>query len=288
MPIIEVVEVVYVFEDLKKSFEASANLIPDWRSCSKLSLAIRYVENEKNELLRDAYFGAIALRYWYRIPILCDKSRYLIRNAKVTCEDVTDWFFEAIQKVLKDRPFMDDTKFKYIDDNEDKFINHCIYTAIENIRKNYFQYYNYQKRGGELYTESLDTYIETKGDDFPQENNNSKYMAIDTEITNLVKEGRTIEALVLYTIVYGDVFVPRVDAKNRDTMIFSRDLLRQRISTMEECHINAFIKEYCDGVDIDSYEISRFSNYTIQWKRILIGRALKFLSKRSGILDICY
>lgn len=273
-----------MLDNVRLSFEAKANLLPNWRTCSKLSLAQGYVEHE-NDDLRESYFGAFCLRYWYQIPILFKASEYIVRNAHLTQDDIGDWFFEAIMKVLKMRSFMDSTKMTYVDEeNEDKFINRCVYTAIENTRKNYFQYYNYKKRGGELYTESLDTYMEKNEEDCVQEE--TTFTKVDVLIKTLVREKRTFEALIVYLIVYGDVFVPRQEG-DRQKVIFSEQLLYNRIFHLEDRVAQAFVEEYCDE-SITVEDIKKFEFYSLIWKKVLFKRALVSLQERGDLKEICY
>lgn len=280
-----------MLDDVRVSFEIKANLLPNWRTCSKLSLAKGYVEHENDEL-RESYFGAFCLRYWYQIPVLYKASEYIVRNAHLTQDDIGDWFFEAIMKVLKMRSFMDITKMKYVDEeNEDKFINRCVYTAIENTRKNYFQYYNFKKRGGELYTESLDTYMENNEDDCVQEE--STYTKVDLLIKNLVGEKRIFEALVIYMIVYGDVFVPRQEIVNEKTeeevptTIFSEQLLYNRIYNLEDRVAKAFVDEYGNGT-LCVEDVKKFQYYSLVWKKVLFKKALTNLQSRGDLREICY
>lgn len=273
-----------MLDDVRLSFEAKANLLPNWRTCSKLSLAQGYVEHENDEL-RESYFGAFCLRYWYQIPILFKASEYIVRNAHLTPDDIGDWFFEAIMKVLTMRSFMDTEKMTYIDpENEDKFINRCVYTAIENTRKNYFQYYNFKKRGGELYTKSLDTYMENNDEDFAQEE--SSYTKVDALIKSLVKENRLFEALVIYMIVYGDVFVPRQEG-DKDTSIFSEQLLYNRIFNLEDRVAIAFVEEYGDG-KLTVEDIKKFQYYSLVWRKVLFKKALTSLQGRGDLKELCY
>lgn len=279
-----------MLDEVRLSFETVANKLPNWRECSKLSLARGYVEHKEDEL-REAYFGAFCLRYWYQIPILYRDSAYIVRNAHLTPDDIGDWYFEAILKVLNGRSFMDPTKMKYVDaENEDKFINKCVYTAIENTRKNWFQYYNFKKRGGELYTESLDTYMENNEEDCAQEEN--AYTKVDALIKKLVVEKKLFEALVVYLIVYGDVFVPRQDKNDKGEdianpyLIFSEQLLYNRIFNLEERVAKAFVEEYGCGV-INEDDILKFQDYSLVWKRMLFTRALASLKSRSEIKELC-
>lgn len=280
-----------MLDDVRLSFEAKANLLEDWRKCSKLSLARGYVEHEKDEL-RESYFGAFCLRYWYQIPILYKNSLYMVRNAHLTQDDIGDWFFEAILKVLTMKSFMDPSKMKYVDtENEDKFINACVYTAIENTRKNWYQYYNYKKRGGELYTKSLDEYMEKNDEECAQEE--STYAKVDAFISTLVNEKRLFEALIVYLIVYGDVFVPRQDINEKTKEVsnsysmFSEQLLYNRIFNLEERVAKAFVEEYGKGKITDD-DILKFQDYSLVWKRILFTRALDTLKSRSELKEICY
>lgn len=275
-----------MLDNVRTMFEQSANRIPNWRTCTKLELARGYVENESNEELRDAYFAALALRYWYRIPILYKDSMYIIRNIHLDEDDIGDWFFEALQKVLAMRSFMDSTKMTYVEaGSEDKFLNRCVYTAIDNVRKNWFQYYNYKKRGGNLYNESLDAYEEKMGE-MPLENSESKYSKIDKLIRSLLQDTKIFEALVVYTIVYDNCFVIReIDGKEQS--VFSSNLLLTRITTLPDDKIEVFLQEY--GNDkIDTFDIIKYQLYSLSWKQILLKNAINYLKSRGELQDICF
>ena len=52
-----------MLEQEYKTLYDCASIIPNWKTANKNDLADAYVDNEANELLRNAYFAALMLRY---------------------------------------------------------------------------------------------------------------------------------------------------------------------------------------------------------------------------------
>ena len=196
-----------MLEDLKREFTISANRIPNWRKMSKISIARGYVENENDELLKDSYFSAFALRFWHEIPTLYKECKFLVDRLSLSIEDIADWYIEGLLNVFKYRAFMNDKVYTYDEKGkEDKFINGYVYRAIDNVRERYFQYYNYDKRKSNINVSSLDQFVDDNGDSLLKDDVDLKYGDIDKVIRRLIENNDIYEALVMYSVTYGNSF----------------------------------------------------------------------------------
>lgn len=128
-----------LFNDIKHTMTAQLNqLIPGWDSYNKNQLCNLYIENEQNEVLKNAYFGAILLKYWNKIPRLYQESNYV-----ATYDECYDWVVDAIMYALSKRKWLDKESSIYQDPNgPDKAINR----KIKHIRMNALIAANRQKR----------------------------------------------------------------------------------------------------------------------------------------------
>lgn len=277
-----------VLEELHKSFVLNVDrYIPNWQTVSKLSLAKGYIENENNIELRDAYFNAFALRYWYEIPTLFREAKFLVNKLHLTIDDIADWYFEALMDVFKYRAFMNPDVFKYVKDgNEDKFINGYVYRAIDSTRERYFQYYNYDIRKSSLASESLDCIIEAKGDSILVDEKNDKLEKVDRVIKDLIQNNEIYEALVVYAVIYGDSFT-KVYEEGKQKAKFNPKKVAHIIKDLTENEISDFIDRYSGGKDI-SYDLYKYRFYSRQWNNLLYQNAIEKLKSNEKVVELCF
>lgn len=135
--------------EYKALYKCASAYIPDWKTLDKNDLANKYVDNENNERLKDAYFSALMLRYWGNI------GKYYIssKNSGFSIEDCYHWLIEALMYALKKRKWKDPTSSMYLDKNgPDKIINRCIYSR----RKYHYYLSNTSTRKANFCTLSVD------------------------------------------------------------------------------------------------------------------------------------
>lgn len=119
-------------QEYKTLYNCAAAYIPDWRTRNKNDLANAYIDNENNEILRDAYFSALMLRYWGNIGKYYNSSK----SSGFTIDECYSWLCEAILYSLKMRRWRDPNNPLSKDKNApDKVINRCIAS-----RRQYYYY----------------------------------------------------------------------------------------------------------------------------------------------------
>lgn len=271
---------------LKRDFENAANIIPNWRDLSKQKIAEGYVENKANERMKEAYFAAFCLRYWYRIKKLYDDSSFLVNKLHLTYDDILDWYLDSITKVLSKEKFMDKSIFTYVKDgNVDKFINGCVYDTLEKTKDTYYQYYNYDRRKANLIADSYDAMVEEKGEWLSSPK--SKLPIIDNLIKTLVSEKLYFEAVLVYFIAYNDVVVEKESSKGKKYFVFSKIAFSTKLRAFTNDDWENFIRDY--GLDEDTiYDLQKYQYYSHRWLLLLINNGLATLKKRSEIEDICF
>lgn len=136
-------------QEYKTLYNCAAAYIPDWRTRNKNDLANAYIDNENNEVLRDAYFSALMLRYWGNIGKYYTSSK----SSGFTVDECYSWLCEAILYSLKMRRWRDPNNPLSEDKNApDKVINRCIASR----RQYYYYLANTNKKRINYCTLSLD------------------------------------------------------------------------------------------------------------------------------------
>lgn len=144
-----------MLEDIKKSYETYAKLLPGWEKMNKNTLVNLYIENEHNED-SEIYFAAIMCRYWYNIGKYYNQSRN-----SVSIEECYDWLVHAITYALKHRKWLDPQSSMYNDPaGPDKVINRC----IASTRQIFYQASNTDKRKVNFQLESIEKHEDTYGE----------------------------------------------------------------------------------------------------------------------------
>lgn len=157
-----------MLEQEYKTLYNNASIIKNWQTMNKNDLINAYIDNEKDENLRSAYFSAIMCRYWGNIGKYYTSSK----ASGFTIEDCYSWLVEAIMIGLKYRKWRDSNNQLSKDKNApDKVINRCIFSR----RRYYYYISNLKKNKGEYNKVSLD-------DSNVISSKNNKYL-IDTSFT---------------------------------------------------------------------------------------------------------
>lgn len=205
-----------MLEDVKRSYIQKANaVVPNWKDIDVNTLCNLYIENEHNDLKRDAYFSAILLKKWGYI------GRHYI-NSKASgfsIEQCYDMVLDAILYILKKRKWLDPHNKLYGDKNApDKCLNRCIYSA----RQRDYYLANRDKRRVNFGKASLHDIMDNIGDhteiltdqesEFANEDNIIKNLDLKNMISELFKKNKIIEALILDNILNDDCFVTKSDS----------------------------------------------------------------------------
>ena len=276
-----------MLSELHSDLVRSANRIPNWQKMYKIDIAKKYVENEHNETLRESYYSAFALRYWYQVPVIYKKSHYLVRNLHLTIEDVSCWYFEALDKVFKNRAFMNPEVYTYEDkNNPDKFINGYVYKAIETTRLTYYNVYNYDKYKSSLYTTNIEDYVEEHGD-IADNSNKISTMMIDKLIEKYIDKNLYFEAYIIYCILYGECFTLDQKANNVFEWNYSKVKTLNTLKNLQDEDLEDFIERYAKGKDIRD-DLMAYKYYSRQWIYFLYNSVIEKLKNDEDLKLICF
>ena len=194
-----------MLQDIYNSYLRSAKCLGNFQALTKTQLANGYCDADEagNESLKNSYFSALMLRYWYKIFDFSKKSP----NIGLELEDFSSWLSEALLMALSAKKWRDPSNKLYTDpDGPDKVINMWCNTI--RLRKYYLL--NLDNNRINFCCDSIERQIETYGDsaEVLQRCETTDYSNIDTHdlIKKLFKDNRYIEAFIIDNIVYQDPF----------------------------------------------------------------------------------
>lgn len=219
----------------KQIYERSADIISNWRNIDKNELCRLYCINEHSSL-GEAYLSAIICKYWNNIYKYYNQSQ-----GYATLEDCYDIVIDAIQNILRRRPWEDEKSNLYEDKNApDKAINRCIKTTWINAYVASMR----DKRlcnTNNLHLESLDApvidaieyactdKIDTKDDD----------VMLSNLVHTLYTSGDYLGAFCADLIVHGNVF-----ARDNGMSVFSDKKLIKYLHHITDNYIRVFSEDY--------------------------------------------
>lgn len=269
-----------MINDSKKMFEVAASRIENWQTIDKNVLANKYIEYENNEMLREAYFAALMLRYWYNIYKYYKTSK----SSRLDLEDFVDWLAESIMRAFKYRAWTIPGNKLYGDPNgPDKVINRCIFST----RNKYYQYYNMDKRKANYISTSLDSaYEDTKfeipdipDDDYEQESTRNL-------IQGFIDNYRIDIALILDCIITFDCEL-EVDGE----LTFSLVKLVKYIKELDDGYINHFTEEYNVSKEMIESVVNKIKRTNSVEMPTIIRRTLGEVKRMSNVREVlhqCY
>lgn len=204
-----------MLEEIRQNYINCANRIPDWQTQNKNALINAYIDNEKNEFLREAYFSAIVLRYWGNIG----KHYTSSKASGFSIEECYDMLIDAITYLLEKRKWRDPNNPYYNDKcGPDKMMNRCIYSA----RQLRFYLSNRDKRKANYGKTSLDGLQEVVGDHCEildssvlDEYSETNFNEIDFDLflQGYFDKNKTLYGLILYSIYFDDCFANNISTK---------------------------------------------------------------------------
>jgi hypothetical protein len=195
--------------DTYKDLKACAKVLGDYEKLSVNELADKYCEltdNKTDSGLRDAYFSALILRFWYKIYKLFSENVTL--NLSYT--DYYDWVVGAIVMACspENRSWQKDPSL-----NAQQVINKILATRF--LAAAYYES-NLQKNQGKHLTVSLDatlagsdddkdrTLLETIPDDSTDMKASNDNVAV--VVQHYINSNKIIEAIIFDTIAYKDTY----------------------------------------------------------------------------------
>lgn len=248
-----------MLQEIYNSYVHCAAGLGDYQKLSKTELANGYCDAKTQEV-KDQYFSALMLRYWYKIY---EWSKNSI-STKLEPEDYSSWLVEAISLALKICDFnvlpirednripeWRDPKSKMFNDpnGPDKVINRCIFS----IRNYYYQNFNKDKRKINYICSSIEAQEEAFGDAAEA----IQYASIYDEdsscgdlIQLLIDKNRLLEAIVVEGIAYEDVFKEDKDS----SYCFNKRKLVKYLKNLNKDYIIYFHSRF--GIDAGKVEES--------------------------------
>ena len=215
--------------ELQISYMKAASGLKDYQNISKTDLGNGYCDAEEsgNDLLKNQYWAAIVLRYWYKLFNWMQKSA----SCKLQPEDFVMWLEHTLwivfyyrswryeyKAIVKDGKFID---WEY-DEEGNKIPNPYYYKVDPNAfdrtvnffaacqRGREYQYLNKDKHKSHILSSSLDMAVENIGDAaLEQAGATEEFDKIDgikSLILKLIDQNRTIEAFIVDGICYHHAF----------------------------------------------------------------------------------
>lgn len=229
--------------DSYKEYMKIANRLKDWKSMSKTKVANGYCDADEscNRELKDQYFSALILKYWYMIEFWYQTNH----NLGLNVEDYYEWLLESLLIGLKYRRWRDSNfAISKDEDGAEKVFNRCLYST----RQRYYKYINRQKRKDNHQLQSLDATINTDTEDkaisFIEtlENTDSNFSS-GVECKLLVEKMFTreepLKAILLDAICFQNCFILK-----QSEYEFSRKKLVKYLHSLNASSVSYYAKRY--------------------------------------------
>lgn len=232
-----------MLDEYKELFRQRAELIEGWKELSKNDLCRKYVENEGDSDLQDAYFSAIMYRYWH----LISKYYYMSKNV-ASPEDCYEWLEDSVYGCLKATSWNRKDSSIYNDPNgPDKVINRCMKCA----RLTYYQFINRKKRKDNFGLLSLEELTELFGNTVEEPlsgtktDDNVSTWAVEEYIKKSFSKKDYFVAVMLDCILTQDVFdtVVNKDSKCVNS-VFNVKKLTKFVSNIDDEYVHNFATKY--------------------------------------------
>jgi hypothetical protein len=280
-------------EDVLKSFKLCAKQIDNYEKLTVNELADGYCDATDNgqEDLRDAYYSALVLRFWYKINKLYSEN--LTLNLDKT--DYFDWISNAILMACdKDARAWRTNKSL----NAQQVINQVLSTRF--VAAAYYDS-NLQKNQGKLNTISLDDYVGDEGDGITvgdmvadDTNPHAEDEAISV-IQNFIDANKIVEAIIFDNIAFKDCYkheqkVIREKNSAGENIKYTKHIssfwpfkLVKELNTLDIEYGRYFISTYSVSPTIFKAGIEAIQKANNQKKYKMIGAALKELESYAAV-----
>lgn len=268
-----------MLEEIKKSYFAKAQLLPNWQSRSVTDLANGYIDASDPDL-RDAFFAALVCHYWYNIKVFNHKNK----GSDIPLEECYTWLIEGLQRALSPKwgqRWRDPSNKLYKDPNAvDKTINRC----LASVRAGWYQDANRAKRKANYLTDSLEQYCDDFGDYYLNLIDSSGKVSTSGACYDLIQEkfqqGKYLEALILDEICYQDCF--KNGSLNKRKMVAD-------FRNLNSNYLNYLCQTYSLRVDELRRQCKEVDTYTNSRLHRQINRVLKELQKEGDLIaSLCY
>ena len=280
-------------EDTLKSFKLCAKQINDYDKLTVNELAEGYCNATDlgEEELRDSYFSALVLRFWYKINKLYSEN--LTLNLDKT--DYFDWISGAILMACdKDARVWRTNKSL----NAQQVINQVLSTRF--VAAAYYDS-NLQKNQGKLNTTSLDDYIGdendgiTVGDMVADDTNPHAESDVIAIVQDFINQNKIVEAIIFDNIAFKDCYkheqkVVRTNNSVGEKVKYTQHSssfwpfkLVKELNSLDMNYLNYFISTYSVSRPILNAGFSAITKANNQKKYKMINAALKELQSYATV-----
>lgn len=215
-----------MLEEIRKNYIKEAIIVePNWQKIDVNTLCNLYVKYEKDEGKRSGYFACILLKKWGYIG-----RHYVDSKASgFSIDNCYDMVVDAICYILNTKSWLDPKKAVYGDpQGPDK----CLNMGIWSTRRRYYYLANMDKRKCNFGKWSLDMLQENVGDhsevlgaNFMQDEDSEYEINLRFCISNLFKQNRIIEGLVIDNICNDDCFSVKKEKNKKVSDVFKMSKL---------------------------------------------------------------
>lgn len=266
------------------TLKSCADQIPGWQTMNKNDLVNLYIDNEKDNLLREHYFSAIMLRYWSNIF----KNYALSKRSGFTIEDCYSWLFFGIDYALRKRKWKDPSNKLYNDPcGPDKVINRCLATQ----RNYYYQQSNTFKNRINHSTTNFTEFFKEDGvedksgllEGYECESSDDVTNKLDTELLlhSMFANNEYMNGLVTYYILNEDVFF------TNNTLNLKK--LTTEVMNCSNSKCTTLSVTYGCSEDKLKDTVSKLSNYSFQHANNVIKSTVSSLKDNKFVRNyLCY
>lgn len=230
--------------EARRTYQAAASYLGDYRSISKWELAHGYSvaqkNNDRNKM--NYFFGALMDRYWYKIP------QWILNSASLHLppEEFVHWLEDSLLVAFRWELGNPDSSIYDDPNGPDKVINRCCFST----RGREYQYYNKDKRKNDAQAVSIYQEYED-GDDSESFNlldnvASTKGPRVDgaKELINLfLSQHNPVGAMILDGVAYQNAFKENREAhyiEEKDSQ--GRDIRKKYIGKSEAFDMRRLVK----------------------------------------------
>lgn len=233
-----------MLKEIYNDYLLYANMIDNWKEMSITELANKYLLDKENQ---DLYFCALMVRYWYLIPVLYNKNKYL----KLQLEDYVGVLADGILLGFQYCGWADKTQ-EAVYGHAEKVFNRTIYTVILRM----YKYINQDKRRINYENFALDSLEDF---DYLLENNCQNQYKEEQNLNNIVHvvnslldEHRFLEAVIIDQICWGDTY-----KLENGRYVFKKNALIKSIRNIDTNYKQYFSNKY--NITVDDFT-NQYSN----------------------------
>ena len=251
-----------------KDLVASASNIPNFQigqirdvkyDITELANNCVIAQDKHDDYWSDIYFNALLVRYWHMIAKIYD----MLKQFKVSVEEVVNILFESMSKAMKYRSWLNDDK--YISKSSrgaEKVINQCITSTVSN----YIKAFNI--KSVKMLVDNDDEEFETS---VTYNDSYDAYFGCSELVQKLIDKQNYFTAMIVDLISYKD--------------LTSKNLLSDKLSCLDNNYVVSFMSRYRIKYERDFVAmIKSFEKMTKQEISKEVSRSMKYLKNNESLV----